>query len=191
MSVIEDGSGDSYTAKVDSDQRLNTKSVIQSRVSDVSKREGNSFLLASGFVSLTTTGSFNGMLYLKNTSDDDLYIATIRTCSDTAGNLQVKIIKNPTLGTLISDANVALKASSNYGSSKEFGGLVYSASGDGKTVTDGDDSTTFINHSPGHSIQEYQGAIIIPKGKSMAIVTKPSVATTACVEIQCWFEGDE
>jgi|DEB0MinimDraft_10_1074344.scaffolds.fasta_scaffold08524_3 hypothetical protein len=191
MNVIQDGRGKGYSAGVDSLNRALVKSVSQSRVSDISKREGQAFLIASDFISLTTTASFNGIIYLENTSDLDLYIGKIRTCSDTSGNVQCRLIRNPSTGTLISDANDADQLPSNFGSNEAFGGFAYTASGDGKTVTDGTNESQFINHSPGHSIQEYEGAIILPKSSSLALVAKPSVALTFCAEIQCWFEGEE
>lgn len=186
---ILDGSGSGYAAKVNSLNRLETFSIIENRVADVSKRTGLSFVLASDFISLTTTGSFNGIMYVKNESDKyDLYIDKVRTCSDIMGNVQIRILRNPTAGTLVSDANLADQLSANVGKEEPFDGLAYSASGDGKTVTDGENFSQFINHSPGHSIQEYDGAVIIPRGKSIAMVAKPSVAMTLCAEIQCWFE---
>jgi hypothetical protein len=185
---IVDGSGTGNRAKVNDSNQLETLSVVTNRVADVSLNTEKAHLIASDFISLTTTASFSGLLYIKNTGSKNLYIQTIRTCSDATGSIQLRIISNPTTGTLISDANNADSLSSNLASSINFDGDAYSASGDGKTVTNGANFTQFINKSPGHSIQDYQGAIVIPKGKSMAITCKPSVATTICVEVQCWFE---
>jgi len=188
MSSILDGKGRGYRAGVNADNRLETFAISESRVADVSKT-GYSFLVATGFVSLTTTGSYNGLVYIKNNSTRrDIFIKTVRTCSTDTGSIQLKLYRNPTTGTLISDANPADQFSANAASSVVFDGLAYSASGDGKTVTDGDNWTQFINRSPGHSIQDYDGAIVIPGGKSMALAAKPSVSTTICVEIQLWFE---
>lgn len=168
---------------------LHTMAVNCPVVANTSKT-GYTFLIASDFISLTTTGSFNGLIYIKNEDTNrNLFIDKVRTCSDATGTVQVRKILNPTAGTLISDANSADQLSANAGlSGVGFNGKAYAASGDGKTVTDGSNWTQYINKSPGHSIQEYSGAIIIPNGQSMAIVAKPSVATTICVEVQCWFE---
>jgi hypothetical protein len=191
MSSILDGRGRGYRAGVTPRRQLETIAVTESRIADISK-SGYSFLVATDFVSLTTTGSFNGLLYIKNNSTDrNIFIKTVRVCSSGTGYMQIRAIRNPSAGTLISDANSADKLSANAGSNVVFDGLAYSASGDGKTVTDGDNWTQFINKSPGHSVQDYQGAIVIPGGKSVAITAKPSVATTICIEIQLWFEGGE
>jgi hypothetical protein len=191
MNQIEDGTGQGYRAKVNKNNRLESFSITESRLADISLREGKSFIITSDFVSLTTTGSFNGMLYIKNTdTSTNLFIDKIRICgTQTAmNNMQSKFIKNPTTGTLISDASDGIVFASNLGSNEAFPGTVYSASADGKTITDGDQFSQFTIHLPGHTIQEYEGSLIIPGGSSMGISVKPSAATEACIEVQCWIE---
>lgn len=187
--MILDGTGKGYKAKVNSNSRLETFSISEERIADVSKT-GYSFLVATDFIDLTTTGSFNGLLYIKNNSSTkDIFIKTMRICADGSGTAQCRLIRNPTAGTLISEATPADNLSSNAGSNVNFDGLAYTASGDGKTVTDGSNWTQFINRMPGHSVQHYDGAIVIPNGQSMALTVKPSAATTICIEVQAWFEG--
>src|SRR6056300_1234810 len=138
--IIEDGTGTGNKAKVNEQNRVETFSIIESRIADISNRDGKSYILTSDFVALTTTGSFNGMLYLKNTSTErDLYIDRVRVCgTGTSMNaMQCRFVKNPTTGTLISDANAGISVASILGSNEEFTGINYAASGDGKTVTDG------------------------------------------------------
>ena len=189
---ILDGSGDGYRAKVNENKRLETFSITETRIADISARIGESFILTSDFVSLTTTGSFNGMMYVKNTdTEKTLFVDKIRVCGtgSSMGSLQAKMIKNPTTGTLISDANAGLTVPANLGSNVTFGGLNYAASADGKTVTNGDQFSQFTIHLPGHSIQEYQGSLILPAGSAFAIEVKPSYATEICIEVQCWLEN--
>jgi hypothetical protein len=189
---IIDGSGKGYRVKVNENNRLETFSIIESRIADISNRKGESFIITSDFVSLSTTGSFNGILYIKNTDPDKiLFIDKVRVCGTGAsmGSMQCKFHKNPTTGTLISDANAGIVVASNLGSNVDFSGTVYAASGDGKTITDGTQFSQFTIHLPGHTIQEYQGNLIIPGGASVGIAVKPSYATEACIEVQCWFEN--
>ena len=185
---IQDGKGTGYEVAVDTQNRMQTFSISEERIADVSSRTGNAFIVATDFIALTTTASYSGLVYIKNTSDLRLFISQLRLCSTASGTVQAQLIANPTTGTLISDANLADQLSANLGSSQVFDGLAYSASGDGKTVTDGTNFTQYINHSPGHSIQDYRGAIVIPKGSAIALQVKPSVALTICAEVQCWFE---
>jgi hypothetical protein len=189
---IIDGTGSSNRAKVNSNNRLETYAVDRSRMADVSQRNGEAFLLTSDFISLTTTASFNGVMYVKNTDPDKLlFIDKIRICGTgtSMGYAQTKFVKDPTAGTLISDANAGGTVPSNLSSNKSFAGTNYAASGDGKTVTDGTQFSQFTIHLPGHTIQEYDGSLILEGGASMAILVKPSYATEICVEIQCWTEN--
>lgn len=189
---IKDGTGSGKRAKVNNNNRIETFSITESRLADISLRDGEAYIITSDFVSLTTTASFSGMLYIKNTdTDKNLFIDKVRVCgTGTSMNaMQCKFYKQPTTGTLISDANAGIVVPANLGSNNTFSGTVYAASGDGKTVTDGTQFSQFTIHLPGHAIQEYDGAIILPGGFAMAIVVQPSVATTACVEVQCWFEN--
>lgn len=188
---IIDGTGKGYRAAVNKNKRLETFSITESRLADISLREGRSFLLTSDFISLTTTGSFNGMLYIKNTDTSKLvFIDKIRVCGTgtSMNSMQTKFYKNPTTGTLISDANAGISVAANLGSEELFPGLVYSASADGKTITDGTQFSQFTIHLPGHTIQEYQGTVIIPGGSALGIAVKPGAATEACIEVQCWVE---
>jgi hypothetical protein len=187
--ILESGTGNGKSAKINDDNRLEVFSVGESKAADVSRSQGRSFIIASDFISLTTTGSFNGLLYLANSSElRTFFVERLRSCSTATGTVQFYLIRNPTTGTLISDANAALQASANLNSPLSFEGDAFSASGDGKTVTDGENFSNFINRAPGHSIQEYGGLIVMPPGSSMAVVAKPDVATTICLELQGWFE---
>lgn len=188
--IITSGTGSEYSAGVDSNNRLSVFSIAQERVADVSARTAESFIIASDFVALTNTGSFNAINYLKNTSNKSFYIQRIRVCSFGSGHLQVILVRNPTAGTIVSEANAPIHYSANLGSNEVFSnfGVSYVAAGDSKTLTDGAQFSNFINHSPGHSIQEYGGAIILTKGASFGLSVKPSAAMTVCTEIQGWFE---
>ena len=126
---IIDGAGTGSKAKVNVENRLETFSITESRSADISNRNGKAFILATDFVSLTTTGSFNGMIYVKNSSDENLFIDKLRVCGTSASSsyMQTILIENPTTGNLISDANTGTATSSNLGSSVDFDGLSYVA----------------------------------------------------------------
>jgi len=188
--IIEDGTGQGFIAGVNKDSRLEVLATAQSRVTDVSETSGEAFLIASDFLSLTDTSVFNAVLYIKNTSEKDVLIDKVRTCSSESGSLQLRLIMNPSAGTIVDDASPADYLSSNSGSNKTFAdfGIAYAASGSGKTITDGDNLTQFINRSPGHSIQDYSGSLVLARGGSMAITCKPSASNTVCVEVQLWMD---
>lgn len=187
---IEDGTGTGNRVKVTNRNRLETFSITESRLADISLKTGKAFIITSDFVALTTTGSFNGMLYILNNSDENLFIDKVRVCGTGSAmqSMQTEFYKGSTTGTLISDANAGRAFPSNLGSTETFLGTIYAASGDGKTVTDGTTISQFTIHLPGHTIQEYDGALILPKGSSLTIAVKPGASTTACIEVQCWYE---
>lgn len=190
---LKDGSGNGFSAKVTEDYKLETQSVTSSLASYESERHGDAFILSTNFISLTTTASFNGILYVKNTesSNKSLYIEQIRVCGGLcagASTMQVRILKNPTAGTLISDQNAGFAENANTLSGKLFSGDFYVASADGKTITDGAHWSNFQGHAPGHSLQEYDGTIIIGRNDSLAIELKPSVSMSVCMEIICYYK---
>jgi len=187
---IIDGTGSGKRAKVNDRNRLETLSIVSSRIADVSLKSGNSFILTSDFISLTNTSEFNSVLYLKNTASDKIiFIDKIRICGTgtSMGFVQTKMIKNPSAGTIISDETPAIVSTANLGASTDFEALVYKG-GDSKTITDGSQFSQFTIHLPGHTIQQYDGALILQGGNSLAINVKPSYATEVCIEVQCWVE---
>ena len=189
ITQILDGTGFSNRARVNKDNRLETQSTIESKISSISRDKGESYIISSDFITLTTTASFNGLLYVKNTNTEkDLFVDKVRVCGtgSSMNSLQCVFYKNATTGTLISDANDGIVVPANLGSNVTFDGDVYAASGDGKTVTNGTQFSQFTIHLPGHTIQEYDGSLIIPTGSSLSIAVKPGVTTIACIEIQCW-----
>lgn len=192
---IQDGTGSSRKASVNELNRLGVNSVINSRISDVSEREGKAFVIASGFINITTVGSFSAHTYISNTSDDDLFIEAIRVCGDGGSgatgmnSIQTRLIKNPSTGTFFATAVTAPGINpAKIGSSQEFEGSALVANTTGLTITDGSFMSNFTSHTPGHTIQVYSGAIILTKGTSLVIEVNPSVVGNICTEIQCWFE---
>lgn len=148
---------------------------------------GQFFMFATNFVALTTTGSFSAIFYVKNTSTTKvLHLGKLRTCSNQV--CEWKFIKNPTTGTLISDATAAAKENMNFGAPITFIGDVYKGA-DAKTITDGIEAGTWINNV-GHSQPDWAGAIILAPGDSMALSVKPASAGDVCVTITGWQNGD-
>lgn len=192
--IIRNGrSGGFWAAEVNQEGALFTNSIAIPQVAYESERHGDVFVVSTGFVALTTTASFNGVVYIKNEDlqNRPVYLERLRVCGGvtTMGNtMQCIIYKNPTGGTLISDANPGFVENFNTTSSEEFSGLVYAASGDGKTVTGGRHWSNFQGGAPGHIPQPYNGALILGKNDSMAIALKPTAAMEVCMELTFFFK---
>ncbi len=192
--ILEDGTGSGSKAKVNNHNQLYVEAVTRTEISEVSQGEGEAYVVATGFISVTTTAGYSGLLYIKNTDSEgrDMFIEHIRLCGTFSGamdanDVQCKVIKNPSTGTLISGASAAYSENANFGSANTFHGLAYKGA-DSTTVTDGSWFTQFTTHLPGHTIADYNDAIILPKNKSIAFLVKPSVATEVCMEVNVHFK---
>ena len=186
--ALKDGTGSGRLAKVNFDNRLEVEAIVFTGLEHISEHQEESFYLASDFVALTTTASFNAIFYVKNNENKDLHLYNIRSCGEMGQ--QWKMIKNPTAGTLVSDANAGDNNNINFKSTNVLEADVYGASGDGKTITDGTQITQWINGT-GHSTQEVLGAIILAKGDSIALTCKPATAGTVCVNMLVYLEEEE
>lgn len=182
---IKDGTGSGRTAGVNEANRLETEAITITELENRSETEEGAYYLASDFIALTTTASFNGVLYFKNTLEQEIHIAYIRTCGDMVQ--EWKLIKNPTTGTLISDANAGLSNNINFSSNKTLTADVYSASGDGKTITNGSQIAQLIN-DVGHSNTPLEGALILKNGDSVALTCKPAAAGDVCATVLVYIE---
>lgn len=192
---INDGTGKGFRAAVDSDNRLLVEAVTLEHIAHEAIDSEDAYVLSSGFVSLTNTASFNGIMFIKGLDETKhFHIERIRICSNGASgqSLQVKVIANATTGTLISDANAAYSHNTVLGSSNTLTNVmsVFSASGDSKTITNGDWFAQYQQPLLGHSNQDYMGSIIVAKDTSLAVLAKPSAACDICVEILGYLEPE-
>lgn len=182
---ITDGAGSGKSAKVSSGNRLYTSSLIEYPMEAFS-HTGDSFAIPSEFVSLTTTASYSGILYLKNTSSThNIHIERIRT-SSTVGTLWY-VVKNPTTGTLISAGANANAVNYNFGSGKPLPGTAKKGA-DAQTVTDGTWLEQWQTSTYGVFQRGYEGAITLGTGNSIAILAKPSAAATVGTTLSIWIE---
>lgn len=180
MARITSASGQAYGAKVDGNNRLHTAAIVESE-SDRATELGEGFNINTGLVGLTSTTA-SGLIYLKNNEDRDLVVDFIVIGIDNAGtnaSLPVwKVIKNPTVGTLISGAAaVDINENRNFGSSRELEALVYKGA-EGSTVTDGDD--TLLGFAEVGKRTEVRINMDLPKGNAMALTldTQTTAGTT-------------
>ena len=152
--MIENGVGDGKKARVDSNNQLHVFAVTEDEQNSAAEH-GYLFNVNTGIIALTGT-SDSAVLYFKNNEsaingESNIIITSLifglytrsATITDTA---TATLIRNPTTGTIIDDANVAsMISNSNFGSSNTLDdSLIYSASATGKTLTDGTDHAKVI-----------------------------------------------
>lgn len=174
MTIIVDGTGKGYQARVDDDNLLRTKSVSVPQVTQYAET-GDTYILSSGYINITDTGTDNAIYYFKNTSTDrDYHLEFLRTCNDQPGHW--RLIKNPTTGTIFNTPTSRTPVNSSFQSNNLISALSYTGA-DSETFTDGTEVATWIQPGPGHSIQEFQGGLDLGAGQAMGITYKPTSGT--------------
>ena len=170
--TLSDGKGSGVSAQVDDQNRLRTHAVTEPESLHASE-EGLAFNLNTGLVSLSGD---TALLYYKNTGEKDFVVEAIAIGSfegvTHSDDPYLELIRNPTGGTLISEANTSgvLNQNRNFGSSNALNGLFYGAAASGKTVTGGD--TIAILQATAGSRSFYAIDFVLPKGSSMAVNVK-------------------
>jgi hypothetical protein len=171
---IIDGTGTGKRALVDSNNQLHTFSVTETEQKQ-SAELGNEYNINTGTIAFSTNSSTRTTLvYFKNDEDQDYIITAIAiglgtrsaTVSDAAN---VYIVRNPTSGTTITNANdVDSKSNTNFGSNKTLKAttLVYKGA-DGEGATSGGTDHGILYMSDGRLFASLN--IELPKGSSVAI----------------------
>lgn len=178
--TIMDGQGGNKRAGVTDTNRLKTQAITVTELTAATE-EADSFVAASDFVTLTSTGSFSGVFFFKNTTEDkDFHIDSLRTCNDSF--CYYKIYRNVTAGTLVSSGTAGSFVNGSFGSNDVPSATVLSGA-DSLTATDGELLGTHMQGA-GHSTQEWKGGVDLTPGTSMAILVKPSTnPTEVCIQL--------
>lgn len=179
--IIQNGVGDGHTAKVDPSNRLHTRAIVNTEEKHATEH-GDSYNINSGVVSLTSAGE-SGILYFKNNEVRDFHITSIVASFGPSANgvvtdtTLVRVYKNPSAGTLISDATAAdINSNRNFSSNQTLTSNTYKGA-EAKTITDGSQHSQELV-SPGlrapFPIDE-----LLSNGDSIAISYEPPDSNTA------------
>ena len=174
--VKNDGPGQDIGMHVDLNNQAHTFCVTETERNQAVEG-GNGYNINTGIIALTGS-SDSAVLYFKNDESTlngetdiviDSVIIGINTRSATITEDPIAtIIRNPTGGTIVSDANVVpMKSNSNFGSSNSLDSLIYSATGTGKTLTGGTDHAIVVCSNSRTPVPELY--IDLPKGSSFGI----------------------
>ena len=181
---IQDGTGSSKKVKVNSNNRIETESVITTSLSTTSKQDGNAYTVGTdGVLNFNfTSGVDNAILYCKNNEDVDLFVDVCVVSQDVAGIY--KYIKNPTTGTLIDSGTSTTPINFNFGSSNVADLDVIKLNASGQTFTDGT-VITYSRNPAGLQPLDFLGTVVVPKGSSFGITYDP--VTSGAVTISTFF----
>lgn len=171
MSVIQDGTGTGYFARVDSENRLDVRAVSDATIIHESG-QGNAWNINTQNVSVSSAGE-NALLYFKNNSSQDAVVASlfigIGTGTGTAtDNALIRAYVNPTGGTLISGGGAVTVVNRRIGSGRTFNYTVLSGSS-GSTIT-GQAATPILYQTQTASSRVAGDVnLTVPKGQSIAL----------------------
>ena len=179
---ITDGGGKGYSAEVDSENRLRVFSIAEPEVYNASSL-GNSYNFNTGVINLTSA-SKSAVFYIKNNGDSDLIITQlfylIGNSTAGTGDVLITVLRNPTTGTIISNA-VAMEmdgVNRNFGSSKSLTTDSYKGA-EASTFTNGVKIIeSIIDQSPTRVSIEV-GGLVIPKGSSIGIDITPATSNSS------------
>lgn len=134
---IQDGTGKGYLVKVDSENRIIARSVVQSEF-DNSTSESNAFNINTEFLTITNATE-TPILYIKNNEDHDLiveawFIGTDVAVGSATRQSIMRVHPNPTGGTIISSGSNLSAINRSIGSSEELNAII-KLGGDAFTLT--------------------------------------------------------
>lgn len=181
MTILKDGKGRGYRAGVNAQNRLDTNSVTTD-TEDNAIRTGDGWQITSGPITLTGS-SASAILYVENTGEADFVLDRAVLLLGTATNAATgsdwtfQTLRNPTTGTIVTNAVAAGVSNSNHGSSKIPSANSYKGV-EGDTLTDGTGAALPIKQS--------EARITFPLGRRLPTgasigwkITPPSGNTSA------------
>ena len=177
---LVDGKGRGFEAEVTSDNKLATFSVSRAEIEDVSLNDGEAYVFAtSNHIDVPIANTLYGIFYVENTSETKkLYIDSIRSCGTAVQKWN--IYKNPTTSTVIDDQTAGVSTNMNFSSANTADVNVYQ--GTGTSFTGGTLVENWVN-DVGHSLEHYNGAVILGKNDSLGMSANIAASGDLCVRI--------
>ena len=177
--TVKDGTGSCFEQKVDSTNMAWVRSVTESESVEANEK-GDAYNINTGLITLTNADD-TPILYIKNNETRSLFIEALAIGlypSDAAtGHVTATVIRNPTAGTIVSNAtNVDINSNRNYGSEKTLTVAAYKGA-TGNTMTDGTDHLLINLGASGRSFITINEEI--PQGTSMGVKIDPAVNNTS------------
>ena len=175
---IQDGTGSSKKVKVSSNNRLFVESVTRSEREEEALF-GEAYILGSGFVNLTTSGT-SAVLYFKNNEDVNLVITRfligVKKSSGGTENFITGIIyKNPT-SMVSGTTNSLILNNVNFGSSNTLN--IDSEIGQTGALLAGG-SAYLATVAPTENLTAEDASTILPKGSSIGVFITPPPGNTS------------
>jgi hypothetical protein len=181
--IIHDGTGSGFQAGVSDAHRLLVEADSHDAIITAAT-DGKAFRIATGLITLTSATA-SGLLYIKNNEASNLIVAEIevRANQSTGGASGVglwEIIRNPTAGTVVSNAVAApIRVNINFGSTATISVDAFKGA-EGSTFTDGSVYATENGMAVPHRVELLgAGRLVIPRGASIGIRYTPPAGNTS------------
>lgn len=180
MSILQDA-GTGTTAKVSTRNRLQTHAVTSTEAS-IAASEGDGYNINTGLVTLTTANE-SGVLYIKNNEDKDLQIEFLEVilAPSTGGSAtdatRVRVFRNPTAGTLITNATpVSDNQNRNFGTNRALSANAYKGA-TGSTITGGNVIIEIFARPNSRELLNID--LTLTKGDSISVSYQPNASNTS------------
>ena len=175
---IQDGTGSSKKVRVSNSNKLFTESVTRSEREEEALL-GGAYIVGSGFVELTTTGT-SAVLYFKNNEDEDLVVTRFligvkKSAGGTENFITGIIYKNPT-SMVSGTGNPLIINNVNFGSSNTLN-LDSEIGQTGALLAGG--SAYIATVAPTENLTSEDASTIIPKGSSIGVFITPPPGNTS------------
>ena len=190
MTIIQDGSGKGYKAKVSKVNRLFVEASIVD-LEDEAIRTGDGYQITSKPVSFTGANT-SAILYIENTNTLDFVldraVLILSTATGGSGDWTFQILRNPTSGTIVDNAVAAGISNSNHGSGKTPDAICYLGV-ENDTLVDGTGVPLKLRGSESRLV--FPLGRRLPTGASIGFkVTPPPSTTSASVVLVTHFYFD-
>lgn len=180
--IIQDGKGTGIVAAVTPTNRLCVDSV-QITGQHSANHAGDAYNINTGIITLTS-GSESAVLYFKNTDSTKIFVVNAiavglgpSTNGVSTEIPKITIVRNPTAGTVVSDAtNVDVNSNRNFGMSTSLTADVYKGA-EAKTLTDGTDHIIFYQVANGRLFAPIDE--ILPNGSAIGIKIDPQASNSS------------
>jgi len=181
MNVITDGKGSGYSAEVTANHRLKTTGVDLT-LTEAASETGDTYNLNTGTIALTSA-SESALFYVKNNEGTNLIIESIiinfKDYVGTAGQPTLHVYRNPSTGTIISNAVAGVQSNRNYGSKKALDIDIFQGA-NGNTMNTGDSQVeVFLPSTAALTFVEFSTIVVLPKGAAIGISYEPPSGMTS------------
>lgn len=183
MALDIQGNDGAATYKVGATSRGQIKAFSVSETEAQEATElGDGYNINTGVIGLTSSTE-SGVLYFKNGESRRFIVEAIDVGIGSAGTVtdvsQITLVKNPTGGTLISNATAAdINENRSFGSSNTLASSLAYKGAEGNTVTGGDDALLFFQAAGGRLIADIELELNPGNSVAVKIDTNTSSGTT-------------